>query len=48
MAFPYHPGDSDDSVSPSGPSGRTKTVIAVVVLALIGIVVLHLTGVVGG
>ena len=48
MTLPRHPGENDELVPQAGSSGRTKVITAVVALVLVVIVVLHLTGVVGG
>ena len=48
MVLPHHPGEDDETVTDPASSRRVRLIIAVIALALGAIVVLHLTGVVGG
>ncbi len=48
MVMPRHP-DQDDSAVPVSkpPSGKTKVIVAVVVVLLVAFIALHLAGVYG-
>ena len=48
MALPRHPGDDDNTEIENAPSPRTKVIVALVVTLIAIVVVLHLTGVIGG
>ena len=48
MALPRHPEEDDETPADSAPSRSTMVIIAAVVLVILAVVVLHLTGVIGG
>jgi hypothetical protein len=47
MALPPHPADDDTPVKTMS-GWRTKAIIALAVMLIVVVVVLHLTGVIGG
>jgi hypothetical protein len=48
MTLPRHPGDNEDAPTDKTQSRGTQLIIALVALLIIVVVVLHLTGVIGG
>jgi hypothetical protein len=48
MTLPRHPGDNDDAPTDKAQSRGTQVIIALVAALIIVVVVLHLTGVIGG
>ena len=48
MAIPRHPGDDNTPVNDRAASWRTKALIALAVAIVAVVLVLHLTGVIGG
>jgi hypothetical protein len=48
MTLPRHPGQDDDAPTDKGLSSGAKMMIALGAALIILIVVLHLTGVIGG
>jgi hypothetical protein len=48
MTLPRHPGQDDDAPAEKAMSSGTKVMIAVAISLVVIMVVLHLTGVIGG